>query len=149
MAACTAWSFRGFSCCLKCSKLCNWYFQRWNCESSDRRTKESNLFCFIGPRYICLPSNYGKSLNYKVATAKPVWYHVVNITRCHGNLCTCATENVSDLGRVSSPSLPSTNRDLCQQRTGNNEFLQNYKVTMLGLFFPIYTITIIYYSSVI
>jgi hypothetical protein len=63
MAVCTAWSFRGFSCCLKCSKL-------WNCESSDRRTKESNLFCFIGPRYICLPSNYGKSLNYQVAPAK-------------------------------------------------------------------------------
>jgi hypothetical protein len=70
MAACTAWSFRGFSCCLKCSKLCNWYFQIWNCESRDRRTKESNLFCFIGPRYICLPSNYGKSLNYQVAPAK-------------------------------------------------------------------------------
>jgi hypothetical protein len=70
MAACTAWSFRGFSCCLKCSELCNWYFQRWNCESSDRRTKESNLFCFIGPRYICLPSNCGTSLNYQVAPAK-------------------------------------------------------------------------------
>jgi hypothetical protein len=70
MAVCTAWSFRGFSCCLKCSKLCNWYFQRWNCENSDRRTKESNLFCFIGPRYICLPSNYGKSLNYQVAPGK-------------------------------------------------------------------------------
>jgi hypothetical protein len=55
---------------LKCSKLCNWYFQRWNCESSDRRTKESNLFCFIRPRYICLPSNYGQSLNYQVAPAK-------------------------------------------------------------------------------
>jgi hypothetical protein len=70
MAAWTACSFRYFSCCLKCSKLCNWYFQRWNCESSDRRTKESNLFCFIGPRYICLPSNYGKSLNYQVSPAK-------------------------------------------------------------------------------
>jgi hypothetical protein len=33
-------------------------------------TEESNLFCFIGPRYICLPSNYGKSLNYQVAPTK-------------------------------------------------------------------------------
>jgi hypothetical protein len=36
----------------------------------DRRTKESNLVCFIGPICICLPSNYGKSLNYQVAPAK-------------------------------------------------------------------------------
>jgi hypothetical protein len=44
------------------------------CESSDRRTKESNLFCFIGPRYICLPSNwvYGKSLICQVAPQKQV-----------------------------------------------------------------------------
>ena len=28
------------------------------------------LKCFIGPRYICLPSNYGKSLNFQVAPAK-------------------------------------------------------------------------------
>jgi hypothetical protein len=99
MEACTAWSFRGFSCCLKCSKLCNWYFQRWNCESSDRRTKESKFFCFIGPRYICLPSNYGESLNYQVAPAKTGLISRGEITRCHGNSCTCATENVSDLGR--------------------------------------------------
>ena len=35
----------------------------------------------------------------KLLRQKPVWYHVVKITRCHGNSCTCATENVSDLGR--------------------------------------------------
>ena len=40
------------------SYVINWYFQRWNCESSDGRTKERNIFCFIGPRYICLPSNW-------------------------------------------------------------------------------------------
>jgi hypothetical protein len=35
----------------------------------------------------------------KLLPQKPVWYHVVKITRCHGNSCTCATENVSDVGR--------------------------------------------------
>jgi hypothetical protein len=114
MAAWTAWSFRGFSCCLKCSKLCNWYFQRWNCESSDRRTKESNLFCFIGPRYICLPSNYGKSLNYQVAPAKTGL-----ISRGENHLLSWQFLHMRDRKRVRLGrglfSQPSTNRDLCQQ----------------------------------
>ena len=31
-------------------------FSKINCESSDRRKEESNLFVYIRPRYICLPS---------------------------------------------------------------------------------------------
>jgi hypothetical protein len=83
MAACTAWSFRGFSCCLKCSKLCNWYFQSWNCESSDRRTKESNLV--LSGRDTFLQTTVSLWIT-KLLPQKPVWYHVVNITRCHGKL---------------------------------------------------------------
>jgi hypothetical protein len=116
MAAWTAWSFRDFSCCLKCSTLCNWYFQRWNCESSDRRTKESNLFCFIGPRYICLPSNYGKSLNYQVAPSK-----IDLISRGENHSLSWQFSHMRDRKRVRSRQrslllrVPSTNRDLCQQ----------------------------------
>jgi hypothetical protein len=120
MEACTAWSFRGFSCCLKCSKLYNWYFQRWNCESSDRRTKESNLFCFIGPRYICLPSNYGKSFNYQVAPAKTGL-----ISRGENHSLSWQFLHIRDRKRFRSRQrslllrVPSTNRDLCQQGKPN------------------------------
>jgi hypothetical protein len=48
--------------------------------------------------FICLQTTVSIWI-IKLLPQKPVWYHVVKITRCHGNFCTCATENVSDLGR--------------------------------------------------
>jgi hypothetical protein len=131
MAAWTACSFRDFSGCLKCPKLCNWYFQRWNCESSDRRTKESNIFCFIGPRYICLPSNYGTSLNNQVAPAKTGL-----ISRGENHSLSWQFLHMRDRKRVRSRQrslllrVPSTNRDLCQQGKGNNNVLLIYCISL-------------------
>jgi hypothetical protein len=48
--------------------------------------------------FVCLQTTVSLSIT-KLLPQKLVWYHVVKITRCHGNYCTCATENVSDLGR--------------------------------------------------
>jgi hypothetical protein len=48
--------------------------------------------------FVCLQTTVSLWIT-KLLPRRPVWYHVANITRCHGNFCTCATENVSDLGR--------------------------------------------------
>jgi hypothetical protein len=48
--------------------------------------------------FVCLQTTVSLWIT-KLLPQKPVWYHVVKITRCHGNSCTRATENVSDLGR--------------------------------------------------
>ena len=81
--------------------------------------KKAIFFCFIGPRYICLPSNYGKSLNYQVAPAKTGL-----ISRGDNHSLSWQFLHMRDRKRVGSRQrslllrVPSTNRDLCQQ--GNN-----------------------------
>ena len=56
MAACTAWSFRGFSCCLKCSKL--YLIDIFKDETVKAVTEEQNkaIFSALSGRdtFVCL-----------------------------------------------------------------------------------------------
>jgi hypothetical protein len=97
--ACTAWSFRGFHVVWS---VLSYVIDIFKDETVKAVTEEQNkaIFSVLSGRdtFVCLQTTVSLWIT-KSLPQKPVWYHVVKTTRCHGNSCKCATENVSDLGR--------------------------------------------------
>ena len=116
MAACPAWSFRGFHVFENALSYVFDIFKDETVEAVTEEQKKAIFFVLSGrDTFVCLLTGYGKSLIYQVAPAKTGL-----ISRGEHHSLSWQFLHMPDRKRfrsteVSSPSLSCSNSDLCQQ----------------------------------